>query len=111
MRDAGGSSVYATHRCPRRSCDEPLPFVNVELHGAFVSHFQQQRLASFLIGDIRALHHFEDFEWLFAKRGQDFFSIIQHFISSTDTNASFVFDRYWSTRALSALIPPGNLFV
>jgi len=52
--------------------------VNIELHQAFVSHFQQEGLASFLIDDIRAFHNFIDFEWLLTERAQDIFSIIQH---------------------------------
>jgi hypothetical protein len=62
----------------RQSSDQPSPLVNVELHQAFVSHFQQQGLASFLIHDIGAFHDFVDFERLLAKRSQDVFSIIQH---------------------------------
>src|SRR6266550_826510 len=60
------------------SSDEPSPFVDIELHQAFVSHFQQQGLASFLIHDIGAFHDFVDFERLLAERAQDIFSIIQH---------------------------------
>jgi hypothetical protein len=56
----------------------PLPFVNIELHLAVVSHFQQQGLASFFIGDIGAFHHFVHFERLLAERTQDIFPIIQH---------------------------------
>jgi hypothetical protein len=52
--------------------------VDIELHQAFVSHFQQQGLASFLIHDIGAFHDFVDFERLLAERAQDIFSIIQH---------------------------------
>jgi len=60
------------------SSDEPSPFVDIELHQAFVSHLQQQGLASFLIHDIGAFHDFVDFERLLAERAQDIFSIIQH---------------------------------
>jgi hypothetical protein len=52
--------------------------VDVELHRAFLSHFQQEGLASFLIHDIGALHDLVDFQRLLAKRAQDIFSIIQH---------------------------------
>jgi len=52
--------------------------VDVELHQAFVSHFQQQRLASFLICDIGAFHDFVNLERLLAERVQDILSIIQH---------------------------------
>jgi hypothetical protein len=60
------------------SSDEPLPFVDIELHQAFVSHFQQEGLASFFIHDIGAFHDLAHFERLLAKRRQDIFSIIQH---------------------------------
>jgi hypothetical protein len=63
----------------RESSDEPLPFVDVELHQAFVSHFQKEGLASFLIHDIGAFHDFVDFERLLAERAQDIFSIIQQY--------------------------------
>jgi hypothetical protein len=69
---AGQSSQFP------ESCDEPSPFVDIELHQAFVSHFQQEGLASFLIHDIGAFHDFVDFERLLAERAQDIFSIIQH---------------------------------
>ena len=36
--------------------------MDIELHQAFVSHFQQEGLASFLIHDISAFHDFVDFE-------------------------------------------------
>jgi hypothetical protein len=52
--------------------------VDIELHQAFVSHFQQEGLASFLIHDIGAFHDFVDFERFLAERAQDIFSIIQH---------------------------------
>jgi hypothetical protein len=60
------------------SSDEPSPFVDIELHQAFVSHFQQEGLASFLIRDIGTFHDLVDFERLLAERAQDIFSIIQH---------------------------------
>jgi hypothetical protein len=69
---AGRSSQFT------ESCDEPSPFVDIELYQAFVSHFQQEGLASFLIHDIGAFHDFVDFERLLAERAQDIFSIIQH---------------------------------
>jgi len=50
-----------------QSSYEPLTFVNVEFHGAFIPHFQQQRLASFLIWDIRTLHYLKDLMRLFAQ--------------------------------------------
>jgi hypothetical protein len=61
-----------------KSRDDPSPFVDVELHQAFLSHFQQEGLASFLIDDIGALHDLVNFQRLLAKRAQDIFSIIQH---------------------------------
>ncbi|MDN3276568.1 hypothetical protein QWJ07_20065 [Frankia sp. RB7] len=60
------------------SFDEPSPFVDIELHRAFVPHFQQEGLASLLVRDIGAFHDLVDFERLLAKRHQDIFSIIQH---------------------------------
>ena len=39
-----------------KSRDDPSPFVDVELHQALLSHFQQEGLASFLIDDVGALH-------------------------------------------------------
>jgi len=59
------------------SADQPSPLVNIELHQAFVAHFQQQGLACFLIHDIGAFHDFVDLERLLAERAQDIFSIIQ----------------------------------
>jgi hypothetical protein len=56
----------------------PSPFVDIELHQAFVSHFQQEGLASFFIHDISAFHDLVQFERLLAERAQDIFSIIQH---------------------------------
>jgi hypothetical protein len=52
--------------------------VDIELHQAFVSHFQQERLASFFIHDIGAFHDLVHFERLLAERSQNIFSIIQH---------------------------------
>ena len=62
----------------RGSCDEPSPLVNIEFHQAFVSHFQQEGLAGFLIHDIGAFHDFVHFERLLAERAQNIFPIIQH---------------------------------
>jgi hypothetical protein len=62
----------------RGSSDEPSPLVNIEFHQAFVSHFQQEGLAGFLIHDIGPFHDLVDFERLLAERTQDIFSIIQH---------------------------------
>jgi hypothetical protein len=52
----------------RESPGEPLPFVDIELHQTFLSHFQQEGLASFLIHDIGAFHNLVDFERLLAER-------------------------------------------
>jgi hypothetical protein len=52
--------------------------VDIELHQAFIAHFQQQGLASGLICDIGTFHDFVDLERLLAERVQDIFSIIQH---------------------------------
>jgi hypothetical protein len=74
------SPLISAGRSPQfhRSSDEPSPFVDIELHQAFVSHFQQEGLASFLSNDIGALHDLVDFERFLAERSQDIFSIIQH---------------------------------
>jgi hypothetical protein len=56
--------------------DRPLAFVDVELHDAFIPHFQQQGLACFIIHDVGALFYLEGLEGLFAKRAQNMFSII-----------------------------------
>jgi hypothetical protein len=61
--------------------------VDIELYQAFVAHFQQERLASFLIPDIGASHDFEHFERLLAERVQYIFSIIQHDSTPTITSA------------------------
>jgi hypothetical protein len=61
-----------------RSSDQPSPFVDIELHQTFVSHFQQEGLASFLVDDIGAFHDLIDLERLLAERAQDIFSIVQH---------------------------------
>ena len=58
--------------------DAPSPFVDIELHQTFISHFQEEGLASFFIHDIGAFHHLVQFERLLAERAQDIFSIIQH---------------------------------
>jgi hypothetical protein len=60
--------------------------VDIELHQAFVPHFQQEGLASFLIRDIGAFHDFVNFERLLAERVQDIFSIIQHGQTPAATN-------------------------
>jgi hypothetical protein len=61
-----------------RLSDEPSSFVNIELYQTFASHFQQKRLAGFLIHDIGAFHDLIDFERLLAERAQDILSVIQH---------------------------------
>jgi hypothetical protein len=79
-RNRSESSVIRPGRSPqfRELSDEPSPFVDIELHQAFVSHFQQEGLASFLVHDIGAFHNLVDFERFLAERAQDIFSIIQH---------------------------------
>jgi hypothetical protein len=59
------------------SGDPPSPLVNIEFHQTFVTHFQEQGLAGFLIRDVGASHDLEDLERLLAKRIQDIFSVIQ----------------------------------
>jgi hypothetical protein len=69
------SSVISAGRSPqfRESSDEPSPFVDIELHQAFVSHFQQEGLARFLIHDIGAFHDLVDFERLLAEQRSEYF--------------------------------------
>ena len=59
--------------------------MDIELHQAFVSHFQQEGLARFFIHDIGASHDLAHFERLLAERAQDIFSIIQHVWTPTVT--------------------------
>jgi hypothetical protein len=74
------SSVISAGRLPplRASSDQPSPFVDIELHQALVAHFQQQRMASFLVQDIGAFHDFIYLERFLAERTQDIFPVIQH---------------------------------
>jgi hypothetical protein len=58
--------------------DEPSTLVNIELYQTFASHFQQERLAGFLIHEIGAPHDLIDFERLLAECAQDILSVIQH---------------------------------
>ncbi|WP_275196690.1 hypothetical protein [Bradyrhizobium sp. CSA207] len=78
-------TAYSTrHDMPGRSpqfdksSDVPSPLMDIELHQAFIPHFQQQGLASFLIRDIGAFHDLVHFERLLSKGNQDLFSFIQH---------------------------------
>ena len=73
-------SVINAEQSPQlhESSDEPSPFVDIELHQSFVSHFQQEGLASFFIHNIGAFHDLVHFERLLAESVQDIFSIIQH---------------------------------
>ena len=87
------------------SSDEPSPFVNIEFHQTFVSHFQEEGLASFLIHHIGAFHDLVDFEWLLAERAEDIFSIIQHALVHAaeaedycDRCSSFVLSRIGITK-------------
>ena len=74
--------------------DKPSPFVNIEFHQAFVSHFQQEGLANFLIHDIGAFHDFVDVERLLAERAQDIFSIIQQgWTPSVTTRANHIIEN------------------
>ena len=52
--------------------------MNIEFHRSFVSHSQQERLASFLVRDIGAFHDLVGFERLLMERTQDFVTVIQH---------------------------------
>jgi hypothetical protein len=49
------------------SRSEPMSLVNIELHGAVVTHLQQERLAVVLMLYVNALHDFESLQRLFAK--------------------------------------------
>ena len=62
--------------------------MDIELHQAFVAHFQQKRMASFLVRDIGAFHYFIDLERLLAERTQDFFPVIQHGENSSVTSGA-----------------------
>jgi hypothetical protein len=55
--------------------------VNIEFHSTLAPHFQQERLASFLVRDIGSSHDFMNLERLFAQSRQDIVSIIQHAFS------------------------------
>jgi len=76
------------------SLDKPPPAVNIEFHQAFVSHFQQERLAHFFFHDVGTFHNLIDFERLLAERPQDIFSIIQHDHAPTDTNDTVLAASY-----------------
>jgi hypothetical protein len=73
-----GAAHWTVAAISRIIRDEPSPFVNIELHQAFVPHFQQEGLASICIRDIGAFHDLVQFERLLTERTQDIFSIIQH---------------------------------
>jgi hypothetical protein len=49
------------------SSKEPSAAVNIELHNALVSHFQQEGLASFLVYDVGSYHDLTNLERLFAQ--------------------------------------------
>jgi hypothetical protein len=73
----GGLFLPERFRSVGGSGDQPSPLVNIEFHQTFVTHFQEQGLAGFLIRDVGASHDLEDLERLLAKRIQDIFSVIQ----------------------------------
>jgi len=80
---AGAAKIMGSRKSPEGNIpsalsDEPSPLVDVEFHQALVAHFQKQRLASFLIGQIGALHDLIGLERLLAERIQDIFAIFQH---------------------------------
>src|SRR5258708_4973884 len=75
------------------SSDEPSPFVNIEFQQTFVSHFQEEGLANFLVHDIGAFHDLVDFERLLAERAEDIFSIIQHALVSSRCRSEDYWDR------------------
>jgi hypothetical protein len=55
--------------------------VNIKFHRTLVPHFQQERLASFLIHDIGSSHDLVHLKRLFSQSAQDIVSIIQHDVS------------------------------
>src|SRR2546426_1134988 len=55
--------------------DEPMPLVDIEFHQAFVAHFQQQGLASFLIREIGAPHDLVGLERLLPERIEDILTV------------------------------------
>jgi hypothetical protein len=55
--------------------------VNIKFHRTLVPHFQQERLASFLIHDIGSSHDLVHLKRLFSQSAQDIVSIIQHVVS------------------------------
>ena len=65
----------------RASSEKPSAAVNIEFHSTLVSHFQQERLASFLVRNIGSSHDLMNLERLFAQSAQDIVSIIQHAFS------------------------------
>jgi hypothetical protein len=93
-RAQDSSREQTQHRCTRwksglaafnrnggarwRSRGEPSALVDIELYQALVAHFQKQRLASFLVWEIGALHDFVGLERLLAKRIQDILTVFQH---------------------------------
>jgi hypothetical protein len=101
--------VISAERSPqfRESSDEPSPLVDIELHQAFVSHFQQEGLASLLIYDIGSLHNLIHLERLLAERIQDILSIIQHDYAPTDTYDTVLAASY---RRWPSPIPRFNAF-
>jgi hypothetical protein len=56
------SNFVACRDAIKASLDRPLPFVDIELHHAFIPHFQQQGLAGFIIDDVGALFDLEGLE-------------------------------------------------
>jgi hypothetical protein len=61
--------------------------VNIEFHQTFVSHFQEEGLAGFLVRDIGAFHDLIDLERLLAECIQDILSIVQHDYSLANQEA------------------------
>jgi hypothetical protein len=57
------------------SDNELISLVNIELHGAVVTHLQQERLAIVLMLYVHALHDFGILQRLFAKGNQNLVSI------------------------------------
>ena len=52
-----------------------MSLVNIELYYAVVAHLQKERLAVILVPYVNPLHDLEGLQRLFAKGGQNLFSI------------------------------------
>ncbi len=78
VRYSTTSKTYLDARRNSSSSDMPSPFMDIKLHQAIVSHFQQEGLARFLICDVGTFHDLVRLERLLSKGNQDLVSFIQH---------------------------------